>query len=163
MDPQGRWRPLPTQGLAVDADPRLVRQLLGAVVTSKRGELGGHRFQQMQKVSRTEAVVRFEVKTFGRDLATAERVVLDDEGLRFEQVTGYLGAVEELIAIRPSGAATELAYSGRYQPRATFLGRLVGPLLVPMIYRREIRKTLTATKVLAEARQARSVVFRRGR
>lgn len=98
---------------------------------------------------------------FGRDLSSTERVVLDDAGLSFEQVSGYLPAVEERIAIAPVGEATELAYSGRYLPRTTFWGRLLSPVLVPMIYRREVRKTLRSAKRMAEARQARSAMFRR--
>jgi hypothetical protein len=155
------WRALPHLSLMVQADLGLVRQLLGAVVTTEHGEMGGHRYQQVEKVSPTEAVVRFQVEMLGRDVSSTERVVLDDAGLTFKQVSGYLAAVEERIAITPVGHATQLAYSGRYQPRTTLWGRLLGPVLVPMIYRREVRKTLRSAKQMAEARQARSAMFRR--
>jgi len=155
------WRCLPALSQLVDADPRLVHQFLGAVVTRQDGRLGGHRFHRVERPGPGDAVVRFEVALLGRDLSTVERVSLDDRGLGFVQVTGYLEAVEERIDVTPVGDCTRLSYSGRYQPRQTLAGRLLGPLLVPMIYRRELRATLRSIKLLAEQRQAGSAMFRR--
>ena len=161
MNTHPEWRPLPALNQLVDADPRLVRQLLGAVVTQQDGELGGHRFQRAETTGLGEALVRFEVSMLGRDLSSVERVTLDDTGLGFEQVTGYLEAVEERIDVVSEGDSTRLSYNGRYRPRPTFWGRLLGPSLVPMIYRRELRRTLRSIKLLAERRQAGSAMFRR--
>ena len=161
MSTKGSWRSLPALHQPVNADPRLVRQFIGAVLTQPDGDFGGHRFHRVEVPAPGEAVVRFEVTMLGRDVSTVERVSLDDAGLRFEQITGYLPAVEERIEVVPVGESTRLSYSGRYQPRQTFGGRLMGPLLVPMIYRRELRRTLLHIKLLAEKRQAGSAMFRR--
>src|SRR5258708_33875181 len=98
---------------------------------------------------------------FGRDSATTERVVLDDAGIRFQQISGYLPAVEERIAILAAGEDTVLTYGGRYQSRPSFWGRLLGPLLVPRTYWRAARKTLEKAKQLAEAPHTQSLMCRR--
>lgn len=163
MAAEQSWHKLPELTMTVRADPRLVSQLLAGVVTLKQGEMAGHRYHQVEQVSPTEALVRFQIDMFGRDLSSTERVVLDNGGLTFQQISGYLPAVEERIAIRPSGQDTELTYSGRYRPRPGLWGRLLGPLLVPIAYGREAKKTLQSAKQVSEARQARSAMFRRAK
>ena len=156
------WRPLPAVTAIVDADPRLVLQVLGAVVTQDRGVLAGHQYECIERESRSAAVVRFDLRVFGRLQATVERVVLEGTAVSFVQVAGYLPAVEETIRVDEAvGQGSLMTYSGRYQVRPGVLGRTVGAAIVPAIYRREARRTLEAVKGLAEARQARSVVFRR--
>ncbi|MDQ6748905.1 MAG: hypothetical protein M3010_12470 [Candidatus Dormibacteraeota bacterium] len=155
------WRGLPVLTLTVDADPRLVGQLLGAVVTRPRGELAGHRYERLEAVSSTEAVVGFEVSILGRDFSTTERVVVDAGGISFTQLTGSVPAIEERIDLTPAGLGTRVRYSGRFQCRPGLLAALLEAPLVYTIYAFEGLKTLKAVKTAAEARQAKSAMFRR--
>jgi hypothetical protein len=126
----------------------------------KEGGLGGHRFERLERVSDTEAVVRFEGRIWGLNFSTVEKVRRDDLGVTFELLSGYLPAVEERMEVFQAGGGSLVRYSGRYRPRPGIFGRLLGPLLVPLIYRREVARSLQATKTAAEARQAKSALYR---
>lgn len=155
------WRRLPTVTTVVDADHRLVLQVLGAVVTQDHGALAGHAYECIERESRSAALVRFDLRVLGRRLSTVERVVLEGPAVSFIQVSGYLPAAEEVIRVDEAARRSAvLTYTGRYQPRPGPLGRIFGAALVPAIYRREARRTLGGLKQLAEARQARSALFR---
>jgi len=155
------WSPLASVHCLVDADPRLVRQLMGGVVTQASGDLAGHRYTRVELLSPSEALVRFELRILGRDATTVERVSVDGEYLAFTQVSGFLPAVEETIQATPAGSKTRLSYRGRYQPRPGPWGRTLGAILVRGIYRQEAKKTLDALRVASERRQASSAAFRR--
>ncbi|MFN2463718.1 MAG: hypothetical protein ABR573_07445 [Candidatus Dormibacteria bacterium] len=158
------WTDLPRSACDVDADPRLVHQVLGAVVTQPSGDLAGHRFTRLSRPSQGEAVVRFDLRLMGRPLATTERVTVHPGGVSFEQLDGYLPAVEESLEIVSiGGGATQVVYSGRFRPRPGLLGRSLGAVLARAVYGAEGRRTLAAVKSTAEARQARSAMFRRPR
>lgn len=89
-------------------------------------------------------------------METLERVIATDLGLRFELVQGELPAAEEDMWVEPQGTGSILNYRGRYRPRPGKLAWLPQVILVPFIYRREVSRSLVATKALAEARFSRS-------
>jgi hypothetical protein len=65
------------------------------------------------------------------------------------------------MEVLPAEGGSVVRYSGRYRSRPTFFGRLLGPILVPLIYGREAAGSLRATKAAAEARQAKSALYPR--
>ena len=146
--------------MAMRADPRLVRQVMGAVITQESGELGGHRYQRVEQASPLEAVVWFQGRFMGFPFSTVDRVVESEAGLTFHQVEGYLPAVEEEMTVSAIANGSLVTYRGHFRPRPGPFGRVLGPLLAPLIYRREARRSLRHLKSIAESRQARSAMFR---
>jgi hypothetical protein len=161
VDPETPWRDLPLIECEISADPRLVREFLAGAISQQGGESAGHRFRRLEQVSETEAVVRFEGRILGIPFVTVERLRSDAVGVTFELVSGYLPAVEERMEVLPADGGSVVRYSGRYRSRPGFFGRLLGPILVPLIYGREAARSLRATKTAAEARQAKSALYRR--
>jgi len=138
-----------------------VREVLSAVVHVPRGEMAGHAFERVSAISENEADVRFRLRLLGIPVETLERVRADETGVHFQLLRGYLPAVEEHMAVVAEGADSVVRYSGRYQTRPGLFGRLLGPVLVPPIYRREVRRSLLEMKRRAEERQAHSAMYRR--
>ena len=152
---QEPWLALPTLRRHVAAQPELVRRVLQGVIGQSRGEAAGHRFERVERLSNSEALIRFRLRILGRETETLERVIATGDGVRFELVEGYLPAVEEEMRVDAAGDGSLISYSGRFRPRPGRLGRIIGVPLVRLIYRREVSRSLTAAKDLAEARQAR--------
>jgi hypothetical protein len=161
VEPENPWRDLPLIECPISADPRLVRELLAGAISQPGGESAGHRFRRLERVSDTEAVVRFEGRILGIRFVTVERLRSDDVGVTFELVSGYLPAVQERMEVLQADGGSVVRYSGRYRSRPGLFGRLLGPILVPLIYGREAAGSLRATKTAAEARQAKSALYRR--
>jgi len=148
---------------AIAAPAPLVYQMLSAI-----GQGGGHDGERAEVLERDgdELVADFwtQVKLpggFGRLVRTRERVTLQPpERIDYEHLDGPVRGLRESITVRANaGGGTQMTYFGSYEPGGVF-DNLRARLLAGPAIRRVMEQHFDDVRALAEARAARSRVFR---
>ena len=156
---------LSPQSVEIDAPRELVFQMLSSF---RRGRVAGDNAESTQLLSEEGNVktVEFITRAGPFTYRTLEEVTLyRPEKIEFRHVEGPLDFSEETFTLEETaGGNTLLSHSGRFiWKRFPFFGWLGGIIYTRPMYHRVIRKHFVAVKEAAEARAARSHVFRRGR
>ena len=154
---------LSPQSVTIDAPRELVFQMLSSF---RRGRIAGDDSESSRLVSEEgdTKIVEFKTKAGPFTYRTLEEVVLrHPERIAFTHLEGPLYFSEEQFAFAETcDGQTVMTHSGNFIWK-TFpvLGWLGGVIYTRPMYHRAIRKHLAVVKRAAEARAARSHVFRR--
>ena len=147
------------------AAPReLVFQMLSAI---GKGNLPGATGESSRVIEREgdTIIAEFITPSGRRSYRTVEEVVLyPPERITYRHLDGPLPYAEEEFALEEQDDATVLRYSGEFEYRVIMLpgmGWLIGRLYIKSKYDAVIRDHMESLKSAAEARAARSHVFRR--
>ena len=155
---------LAAQKVAIDAPRELVFQMLSSI---GKGSLPGAQGESSKVLERDgdTIVAEFYTPSGNRIYRTVERVRLyPPERITFAHLEGPLTFSEEEFNLVKQDEGTELQYNGEigYKIRGLpGVGWLIALLYVKPKYDTVIRKHMRALKSAAEARAARSHVFRR--
>jgi len=151
-------RPLPELQLEIAAHEQLVYQLIGA---AGQGGGGSHGARLLDRPAPERMIVEFTTRLLGREVKTIEEVSLLDGGrIHYRLLEGPLPAVEEEFSIQPQAGGCVLRYSGWFKAHRGWLRGRLESVLVPWLYRRAVWSSMLEIKALAEARQAKSRLFR---
>ena len=153
------------QSVTIDAPRELVFQMLSSF---RRGRIAGDDAESSRLVSEEgdTKIVEFRTKAGAFTYTTLEEVRLHSpERISFKHLQGPLDFSEEEFAFEEIGdGQTVLTHKGSFiWKRIPFFGWLGGVIYTRPMYHRVIRKHLAVVKEAAEARAARSHVFRRAR
>ncbi len=153
--------PLPELRLEIAAHPGLVYQIIAA---AGRGQLPGHASHGariLEQPAPDRALVEFTTRVLLRQVVTVEEVRFEpSERIHYRLVKGPLPAVEEEFRLDAHEAGAVLHYSGWFEPNAPLLRTWLDRVIVPRLYRRAVWHSMREIKAAAEARQAKSVLFR---
>ena len=155
---------LDPQRLSISAPREMVFQMLSAI---GKGKLPGRQGESSRVLERDgdTIIAEFQTRSGGRTYRTVERVRLyPPERITFAHLEGPLTFSEEEFNLVEQDGDTELQYSGEIGYRIRGLpgiGWPVALLYVKPKYDAVIRAHMQALKTAAEARAARSHVFRR--
>ena len=156
---------LEERSVSIDAPRELVFQML---TSFRRGRISGDDAESSKLVSEDDdtKIVEFRTKAGPFTYTTLEEVKLyPPERITFKHLEGPLHFSEEAFTFEetPDGN-TVLTHSGSFIWKTfPFFGWFGGVIYTRPMYHRVIRKHLAVVKRAAEARAARSHVFRRGR
>jgi len=161
------FRPIPLKDHSVTiAAPReLVFQMLSSF---RRGRIQGDDSESSRLISEdgNTKVVEFRTKAGPFTYTTLEEVKLFPPcRITFKHLQGPLHFSEEAFAFEETEEGqTLMTHAGSFVwKRFPFLGWLGGVIYTRPMYHRVIRKHMAVVREAAEARAARSHVFRRGR
>ncbi len=151
--------------VTIDAPRELVFQMLTAF---RRGGIAGDNAESSRLVSEdgNTKLVEFRTKTGPFTYTTLEEVTLyPPERITFKHLEGPLHFSEEEFTFEETrDGQTVMTHNGSFTwKRFPLFGWLGGVIYTRPMYHRVIRKHLDVVKESAEARAARSHVFRRGR
>lgn len=150
--------------ITIDAPRPLVFQMLGAF---GRGHLPGDEGESSKVLERDgdRLTVEFFTLDGKRRYRTVEEVNLfPPERITFRHLEGPLHHSSEEFLLEEVAGGTRLSYRGDIQCRMAWMpgmGWLVGRFYVKPKYDRVIRQHMDRLKIAAQARAARSHVFRR--
>ena len=153
------------QSVEIDAPRELVFQMLSSF---RRGRIAGDNAESTRLISEDGDVktVEFITKAGPFSYRTLEEVTLHKpQKIEFRHLEGPLDFSEETFTLdETSEGATLLTHSGSFiWKRFPFFGWFGGVIYTRPMYHRVIRKHFESVKEAAEARAARSHVFRRQR
>ncbi len=153
------------QCVEIDAPRELVFQML---TSFRRGRIAGDNAESTRLISEDGNVttVEFITKAGPFSYRTLEEVTLfGPQRIEFRHLEGPLDFSEETFTLEETADGnTLLTHSGSFiWKRFPFFGWFGGIVYTRPMYHRVIRKHFVAVKEAAEARAARSHVFRRGR
>ena len=157
---------LANRSLFINAPRELVFQMLSAF---GKGSLPGAQGESSRVLEREGNSITAEfVTTSGRrTYRTIEKVHLyPPERITFRHLEGPLAFAEEEFNFLESGDGTELQYSGGIECRVPWLpgiGWIIAMFYVRPKYNAIIRNHMENTKAVAQARAARSHVFRQSK
>ena len=156
---------LKEHSVTIAAPRELVFQMLSSF---RRGRIQGDDAQSSRLISEdgNTRIVEFETKAGPFTYATLEEVKLFPPcRITFKHLEGPLYFSEEAFAFEETGEGqTLMTHGGSFiWKRFPFFGWLGGVIYTRPMYHRVIRKHMAVVKDAAEARAARSHVFRRGR
>ncbi len=151
--------------VTIDAPRELIFQML---TSFRRGRIAGDDAESSRLVSEdgNAKVVEFSTKAGPFTYTTLEEVTLyPPERIAFKHLKGPLHFSEEEFTFEEMrDGQTLMTHGGSFVwKRFPFFGWLGGVIYTRPMYHRVIRKHLAIVKEAAEARAARSYVFRRGR
>lgn len=151
--------------LHIDAPREMVFQMMSAI---GKGSLPGSQGESSRVLSRDGDTLTAEFLTPSgkRIYRTVEDVRLypPPSRITFRHLEGPLAFSEEEFLLAERGVGTELRYEGKIECRVGWMpgiGWLIATLYVRPKYNSVIRLHMDALKQAAEARAARSHVFRR--
>ncbi len=152
---------LQKHSVSIRAPRELVFQMMSAF---GRGRIKGDEGESSTVLERSDDVVLAEFRSrVGRyTITTVERVLLEPpHRLTFEHVSGPLRHAREQFDLRESAGGTKLEHSGEFVwSRIPVVGCLVGTMLLKRPFERVLERHMAAIRDAAEARAARSHVFR---
>ncbi len=152
------------QSQFIKAPRELVFQMLSSF---GKGSLPGAQDESSRILEQVgnSIVAEFMTKSGGRIYRTVEEVKLfPPERITFRHLEGPLAYAQEEFSFLESGDGTELLYTGEIKHRVPFLpgvGWIVALLYIKPKYDAVIRAHMEKSKAAAEARAARSHVFRK--
>ena len=155
---------LASQHITIDAPRALVFQMLSAF---GRGHLPGDEGESSKVLERDgdQLTVEFITMEGKRSYRTVEEVTLfPPERITFRHLEGPLHYSSEEFRLEEASGGTELSYRGDIRCRLAWLpgvGWLIARFYVRPKYDRVIRQHMERLKTAAEARAARSHLFRR--
>lgn len=154
---------LKDHSVAIDAPRELVFQML---TSFRRGRIAGDDTESSRLISEAgnTRIVEFKTKAGSSTYTTLEEVKLFPPWrITFKHLEGPLHFSEEAFAFEETEEGqTLMTHGGSFiWKRFPFFGWLGGIIYVRPIYHRVIRNHLAVVKEAAEARAARSHVFRR--
>ena len=155
---------LAAQTLYINAPREMVFQMLSAI---GKGGLPGSQGESSRVLEQTgdTIIAEFLTKSGKRTYRTVERVELfPPERITFLHLEGPLTFAEEAFNLEERDTGTELLYRGEIEYRVPWLagtGWLIAMIYVRPKYDAVIREHMEKLMVGAEARAARSHVFRR--
>ncbi len=149
--------------VSIDASRELVFQML---TSFRRGRISGDDAESSRLISENgdTKIVEFRTKAGPFTYTTLEEVKLDPpERITFKHLDGPLHFSEEAFTFEEKlDGNTVLTHSGSFIWNPfPFFGWFGGVIYTKPMYHRVIRKHLAVVKEAAEARAARSHVFRR--
>ena len=156
---------LKPQSVEIDAPRELVFQML---TSFRRGRIAGENAESTRLISEdgNVKIVEFITRAGPFSYRTLEEVTLHrPERIEFKHLEGPLDFSDETFTFDETPEdGTLLTHSGSFiWKRLPFFGWFGGIIYTRPMYHRVIRKHFQAVKEAAEARAARSHVFRRGR
>ena len=156
--------PVQLQGRSelIRAPRELVFQMLSAM---GQGQLPGPQADRAKLLSRQDnrLIVEFHTRVGRRSYRTVEEVTLyPPERITFSHLEGPLDASWEEFLLEDHPQGTLLRYQGQFDYRFPLFGWFIAHLYIKPRYNRLIRDHLAHLKAAAEARAARSHVFRAG-
>ena len=156
---------LKSQSVEIDAPRELVFQMLSSF---RSGRIAGDNAESTRLISEhcNVKTVEFITRTGPFSYRTLEEVTLHKpERIEFKHLEGPLDFSEEEFTLDETpGGGTLLAHSGSFiWKHFPFFGWFGGIIYTRPIYHSVIRKHFATVKEAAEARAARSHVFRRDR
>ena len=149
--------------LLIAAPRQMVFQMLSAI---GKGSLPGSQGESSRVLEREGDTIIAEFLTASgkRTYRTVEKVQLyPPERITYRHIEGPLTFAEKEFSLHERGSGTELQYSGEMGCRIFLmpgLGWLIAMLYVRPKYNEVIRNHMERLKVAAEARAARSHIFR---
>ncbi len=150
--------PLPTLGIAIEASPALVFQLVAAV---GQGRDATHA-RVLRRPSPEVAIVEFTTRVLGRQVRTLEEVrFYPPDRITYRLLRGPLPAVNEEFRVESRDGGTMLVYRGTFEAHPPWPRTVLDRLLVPWLYRSAVWKSMLDIKRAAEERQKKSVLFKR--
>ncbi len=157
--------PLKPQSVEIDAPRELVFQMLSSF---RRGRIAGDNSESTRLISEDGNVktVEFVTRAGPFSYRTLEEVTLHrPESIEFKHLEGPLDFSEEEFTLdETSDGGTLLTHSGSFiWKRFPFFGWFGGVIYTRPMYHSVIRNHFVTVKEAAEARAARSHVFRRDR
>ena len=145
----------------INAPRELVFQMLAAM---GKGQLPGADGESAQVLSRDGdcLTVKFMTRTGKRVVSTVEEVQLyPPERITFCHIAGPLDHSEEEFVLTEDGDGTLLEYHGEFRYNFPVLGWFISRFYIRPKYEAVITEHMARLKEAAEARAARSHVFRR--
>lgn len=152
------------QHVFINASRELVFQLLSAMGRGQIPGSGDEGARVLERRGEGYLVVEFHTRAGGKLWRTVEEVRLDPpDRMTFHHLEGPLDYSAEAFELEAQGEGTLLRYSGEFEYRLPVLGPLVRHLYIRPRYNALIREHMERIRQAAEARAARSHVFRRRR
>ena len=154
---------LKDHSVTIDAPRELVFQMVSAF---RRGRIAGDDTESSKLISEdgNTKLVEFRTKAGPFTYTTVEEVrLLPPERIAFKHLEGPLHFSEEEFSFEETGdGQTAMTHSGSFIWKTfPFFGWFGGVIYTRPMFHRVIRKHLAVVKEAAEARAARSHVFRR--
>ena len=153
---------LTPQRLFVKAHRELLYQMVSAI---GRGRLPGSSTMSSKLVSRDgdTLVAEFYTKVGKSMVTTLEEVTLyPPERISYRWIKGQVKCVyEEFLLFREVDGGAELVHCGEFDLKIPIFGGLIGRLFVKPRFERVVLEHMEELKEAAEARAARSHVFKR--
>ena len=155
---------LATQRWYINAPREMVFQMLTAFGKGSLPGSSGESSRILEKVGDT-IIAEFMTTSGNRTYRTVEEVRLyPPEKITFRHLEGPLPFSEEEFNLLDQGTGTQIEYAGKIEYKVRWLpaaGWLIAKYYVRPKYNTVIKRHLTTLKSAAEARAARSHVFRR--
>ena len=157
---------LSDRNLFINAPQEMVFQMLSAI---GKGSLPGAQGESSRMLERegNTIIAEFLTASGKRTYRTVEEVrIYPPERITFRHLEGPLAFAEEEFKLIDHDSGTELRYKGEFEyrvPRLAGMGWLIAIFFVRPKYNAVIRVHMERLKSAAEARAARSHVFRKAR
>ena len=152
---------LQDHNVLIEAPRELVFQMLSAMGNGSIKGSEGEGARVIERKAVDHLIVEFRTRAGGRMWRTVEEVRLyPPTRLTFHHLEGPLDHPEESFDLKEKGGATELRYRGEFDYRLRLLGWLIARFYIRPRYDQAIKDHLQHLKEAAEARAARSHVFK---